>query len=490
MIDMFMETVIVLSLVCAAAVAVLFFMFVFFRSRSREEIAEKDSRIKSLEGDLARLSSELGECRGQLIRKESEIEAQKSIYENRVNSYERDISGMKENYEKSIREMKESHRESLERQVSALQAEMTARTEQILKEREAELSKKAESVFSTITSSLGKDLEQMKRSFDENRQAHITSSASLKTHLEDAVRHLREQTENIGNKADHLANALRGKNKMQGCWGETILNNIFIQEGLVEGRDYDKEATLRDDMGIAIINEESGRKMRPDFILHYPDNTDIIVDSKVSLDAFSDYYAAEDPAVRDDAAKRNLRAIREQVDKLSSKRYWENLPAGRKTLDYVIMFIPNYGAMQLAKSLDPDIFRDSYRKNVLITTEETIMPFLRMIRAAWVNYEQVRNQEKIVKAAQNMIERVAEFSTAHAEMGEKLQAAVKCFEKCDSKLRDGGRSIVQSAKQVVGFGIAVNPKKRLPSLAGSLSESEPDESGSEQETVTDGESAE
>ena len=130
------------------------------------------------------------------------------------------------------------------------------------------------------------------------------------------------------------------------------------------------------------------------------------------------------------------------------------------------MFIPNYGALQLAKTLAPDIFREAYNQGVLLTTEETLMPFLRMIRIAWTNYDQARNQEKIVKAAQAMIDRVADFAAAHAAMGKKLEEATREYEACSAKIRESGQSILVSAHQLVKLGIPKNPKKPLPEIEG------------------------
>jgi DNA recombination protein RmuC len=149
---------------------------------------------------------------------------------------------------------------------------------------------------------------------------------------------------------------------------------------------------------------------------------------------------------------------------LAAKRYQDYIREGYKTLDYVIMFIPNYGALQLAKTLAPDIFREAYNQGVLLTTEETLMPFLRMIRIAWTNYDQARNQEKIVKAAQAMIDRVADFAAAHAAMGRKLEEATKEYEACSAKIRESGQSILVSAHQLVKLGIPKNPKKPLPEI--------------------------
>ena len=399
----------------------------------------------------SRYGKALNGVENQLIAAQGEVKSLTALRENDLASHE-----------KSVMLLKEAHDAALKQQISAIRAEMTAETERLLKQREEELSRKAEETFKTISGSLDKDMKEMKEAFDAQKKSHTESSASLKEQLEGAVRNLAAQTRDIGQKADNLASALKGQNKMAGCWGETILYNMLIEEGMVEGRDFDKEETLRDAMGIIVLNEDSGKRMRPDFILHYPDKTGLIIDSKVSLDAYSDWCAAEDEDVKADAARRNLTAIQTQIKSLSTKRYQDYIREGYKTLDYVVMFIPNYGALQLAKTLSPDVFRDAYNLGVLLTTEETLMPFLRMIRIAWTNYDQARNQEKIVKAAQAMIDRVADFASAHAAMGKKLEEAVKEYEKCSAKIGDSGQSILVSANQLVKLGIPKNPKKPLP----------------------------
>ena len=199
--------------------------------------------------------------------------------------------------------------------------------------------------------------------------------------------------------------------------------------------------------------------MRPDFILHLPDNNDIVIDAKVSLSAFSDYVESEDADVRAGAARRNAEAVREQAKRLARKGYERYLRPGRRMLDYVVMFVPNYPALQLAYNEDPSLWRDAYAKGVLITSEETLMPFLRMISIAWTHVEQVRNQQQIIASAQMMIDRVADFAKAHAEMGNKLKDAQECYDRCADKLKDSGRSIVQSARQIVKLGVPKNKHK-------------------------------
>lgn len=384
---------------------------------------------------------------GRLVASREALKAAEALREGEARAHERTLEMLKEQFD---------------RQLSSIRSEMTAETELLLKQREESLQKQAEETFKNLAGPLGRDLKAMQESFDAQKRSQTEGSASLKTAVEQAVKHLQEQTTSIGTKADNLAQALKGQNKMAGIWGETILYNMLVSEGMVEGRDFDKEETLRNAIGSVVLNEDSGKRMRPDYILHYPDKTEVIVDAKTSMEALSDWYSSEDAAVKEDAARRNLAAIRAQIKDLSGKRYQSYIREGYKTLDFVIMFIPNYGALQLAKSLESGIFEEAYRQGVLLTTEETLMPFLRIIRVAWTNYDHARNQEKIMKAAQTMIDRVADFSKAHAAMGKKLREAMDEYDACSAKIGESGQSILVSANQLIKLGVPRNPKKPLP----------------------------
>lgn len=364
--------------------------------------------------------------------------------------------------EKALRLLRETQDAALKQQMEGIRSQMTAETEKLLKQREEAISKKAEETFKTITGGLGKDIKTMQEAFEAQKESQNKGTAQMKEAMEQAVKNLQNQTSSIGAKADNLASALKGQNKTAGGWGEVILYNMLVNEGMVEGRDFDREETLRDALGQTVHNEDSSKRMRPDYILHYPDKTEVIIDAKVSLDAYSDWFAAEDPAAKDEAAQRNLQAIRTQIKDLSGKRYPHYIREGYRTLDYVVMFVPNYGSLQLAKSLAPNLFNEAYSQGVLLATEETLMPFLRMIRIAWTNYDQVRNQEKIIKAAQNMIDRVYDFSKAHATMGEKLHDALKQYDAVSAKIDESGQSILTSARQLIKLGVPKNPKKPLP----------------------------
>ena len=312
-----------------------------------------------------------------------------------------------------------------------------------------------------LTGGLDKDIKEMKDAFDAQKKAHAEESSSIKTQFEQTVRHLKEQTDAIGTQAGDLANALKGQNKMQGIFGETILENLLQAEGLRPGRDYETEFWLRDKAGNIIHNDLTDKKMRPDFALHYPDSTDVILDAKVSLTALSDYFSADSDAARADAARRNLQSVLSHVQELAGKEYQKYI-VGRRTLDYVIMFIPNYGAWQLAKQEDPEIFTKALAQNVLITTEETLLPFLRLIRSAWVQKEQMENMSQIVSGAQKMLDRVALFSEKNAEVENALRQTLRKMEENSKRLVEGRQSIARAAQEVLDCGVSPSPGKSLP----------------------------
>ena len=395
------------------------------------------------------------------VRKDAQLRTSEALRESEKAQHERAMDEVKAGHEKAIAELKEGQQKAIDAARTALALE----NEKTLKAREEALKQEAAETMKTITGGLDRNIQEMKAAFEAQKKSQAEESSAIKTQFAETVRHLKEQTDTIGNKAETLASALKGQNKMQGIFGETILENILKAEGLREGHDYDAEFWLRDKKGDLIRNEENGKHMRPDFALHFPDDTDILIDSKVSLSALADYFEAETPEERADASRRNLESIQNHIKELTGKEY-QKYVVGRKTLDYVIMFIPNYGAYQLAKQEDPEVFAEAFRQNILITTEETLIPFLRLIRTAWVQMEQMENITEIVKAAEDMVERVGLFCRYNAALEKDLEDVLSGFRENTNRLVDGKQSIVKAAYRAIGHGITPPAgKNALPALS-------------------------
>ena len=271
-----------------------------------------------------------------------------------------------------------------------------------------------------------------------------------------------KRTVEIGAEADKLATALRGESKVQGNWGELILDELLQGQGLQEGVHYDKQATLRDQQGKVLVHEESGKRMIPDTVLHYPDGKDAIIDSKVSLTAFVDYQNAETDEAREEAAQRHLRSVRQHVTELARKDYSAYIKAPRQALNYVIMFVPNEGALQLALAQEPLLWREAFAKGVFITGEQNLTAALRIIQIAWTQMLQERNQEAIFDTARMLLDRVADYVKYMDEVGRKLQDAQTAFVKASDKLRDGRQSVVGASNKLIKLGAKTSAGKKLP----------------------------
>ena len=424
-----MNAVILISIIAAAILVALVIVWILTSAAAR-----------------SRFAAALAAKEAEVIKKEAEVGTAQAL-----------LQSEREQHAKALEELKTSQQEA----IAAAKTALALENEKALKAREEALKNEAAETLKTVTGGLDKDIREMKLAFDAQKKAHTEDSASIKTQFEETVKNLRAQTESIGSQAENLAKALKGGNKMQGIFGETVLENILKAEGLRPGHDYDTEFWLRDKDGQLLVNEETGKRLRPDFALHFPDDTDVLIDSKVSLSALSDYFAADTDEARADAARRNLESVIAHVRELTGKEY-QKFVKSRKTLDYVIMFIPNYGAYQLAKQSDPELFSKAFAQNVLITTEETLIPFLRLIRTAWVQKEQMENVAEIVDAAQRMVDRVALFCEDNAKLQKSLEDVLEDFKSNTSRLVDGRQSIVRAALDVASRGIKPT-KRELPS---------------------------
>lgn len=418
------------------------------------------------EKETARVRIEEGERRYNELKasdeeKYAELKAtSEEKYETLKESDEKRYRELKDGYEKSLKDLATRQDDALQKQLSAIKAEVKSQSEDALKARQEELSKRADETFKSITEPLEKELKNMKESFENNQKTQTETSATLKEHLKNAVENLEKQTANIGSKADNLADALRSKNKIQGDFGETILEELMQKEGFEKGVSYDTQFAIKG---------ENANSMRPDMVVHFPDNSDVIIDSKVDLKALADWCDAGSDEEKKAASERNLKAFKEQIDLLSKKDYaanYKNYFEGKKRcLDFVLMFVPIYNAYQLAKIEDPGIWRYAYSRNVMIVTEETLVPFLRMVVLTWRNALQIKNMTKIVEAAERMVSRVNSFAGDFGSFRAKFDALAKTYDACDKKLRDSGQSIIKSAYDVISYGVKSKADyKKLPEL--------------------------
>ena len=358
------------------------------------------------------------------------LQAQEEMHAGRIKDMEKMAAQAQANYDKALAQMKET-----------VVASMTAETEKLLRKREKELSEGNQSTMDGILKPLKESICAMEKAMKDNASSHLETTTKLSEQLKNAVREMQEKTSDVGRKADSLSEALTGRPKVQGCFGENFLEAILAGEGLQEGKHYSREAA----------NEDLSR---PDFVFHFKDGyeeKDLVVDSKVSLTAFVDYMNATTPEDKASALDRHLKSVRKHIDELSRKEYAKK--RAKSFADYVLMFMPRDMAFRVALEADPMLWQEAYQKNVLIATEQTIMPFLKIIQLTWNKFQQDTNTQKITIAAQNMIDRVGAFYDAYIDLGKKLKSVTTAYNSGVSKLKEGGQSITTSAKQVMELGV-------------------------------------
>ena len=335
-----------------------------------------------------------------------------------------------------------------ETQIKALKSELQNTTERLLQQREDSLVKTNDIHLNAILNPLKNEIEGMKKSMVDN----IKTNSENKASLEKAIEGLMKRTQDIGNDANNLAKALKNESKTQGNWGELILENILEKSGLTEGEHYEKQSAIKDSKGNSIFHDETGSRLIPDIVVHYPDNKDLIIDSKVSLTAFVDYCNAADESEKSIALKRHLNSLRNHCKELQKKNYSSYIKSPRISLDYVIMFVPNESAMQLALYEDASLWREAFENGVFITSEQNLLALLRMIQLAWAQVKQARNQQEVFEAVNKLLDRVGEFIKRYEDLGKKIEYLKNSYDDTRSKLYSGNQSVVKAAEKLIDMG--------------------------------------
>ena len=366
--------------------------------------------------------------------------------------YERQLEEQKVQQE----ELKARQKEQLEEQLRLIKAEMNAASEKILKEREQQLSATNEQQLSGILNPLRENLRLMKEAVEKSGHQQTVTMERLDASIKENLR----QAQQVGERADKLAQALTSKNKMQGNFGELRLKQLLEEMGLEEGLQFEEQTTLRDEQGRAICDEEEGHRLVPDVILHFPDQRDVVIDSKMSFTAFQDYYNAQSDEERAAALHRHIVSVRNHVNDLSRKNYSRYVRDGRQPLDFVMMYVFSESALQLALSNDPTLWKDAYDRGVVIAGSQSLFIMLRVLEMSWKQVRQVENQQEIMRTASQIVDRVQQFYERFLKVDEQLHKTGEAFDELKRSTASSGMSITTAAVKLLKYGAQENPKRR------------------------------
>jgi DNA recombination protein RmuC len=267
--------------------------------------------------------------------------------------------------------------------------------------------------------------------------------------LHHEITSLKSLNEQMSKDAINLTKALKGDSKKRGTWGEVILERVLEVSGLKNGREYETQGSFRD---------ESGKLFYPDVVVHLPDKKDVVIDSKVSLNAYERYCSAEDENERKQALNEHIASIRNHIAGLQGKNYSELVKVN--SLDMVLMFVPIEPALMLALEHDENLYQDAFRKGIFLVSPSTLTMNLHIIHNMWRYEYQNRNAQQIAKSAADMYEKFVGFVEALEDVGDKLDKAQSAYRTAHNRLSDGKGNLIKRAEDMRKLGLETG--KRLP----------------------------
>lgn len=406
--------------------------------------------------------------RDRNVKRESELKETfekqladfKASYETQIaelkTSHEKQLEQTKEGAEKQIEALKQMNREQIDSQIKLIKEQMQTTSEEVLKRRQEELGERNKEQVSKIIDPLQQSLKDMQEAFDKSKEQQNEAL----TRLDETIKINMQKSAQLGETADRLTRALTGEVKVQGNFGELKLKQLLEDLELKEGEQFDTQETLRDKAGKTAKGED-GKGLIPDFILHFPNNRHVVVDSKMSLTDYERYMNAEDGTTeKSDYLKAHIASVRAQVKRLAKKEYTKYLPSGYNRLNFAIMYVPIEGALNLALLNDNSLWREAYDEGVLILGPQTMYMNLRVLEMMWTQVRQLQNQQDMMNAANTVIDRVQDFGIRFMEVESSMNDTIKKISKLKITTADSGPSIITAAKNLIKAGAKENKKKK------------------------------
>lgn len=466
----------------------------------REQVASLEARLKEKDSTVARMTDEIRELTSQRDVQKAKadnavqtIAMQKEDFENQLRrqkeqhdvlladhktsyekqiaelriSYDRQVAELRDNFntqlaqtkesaEKQIEALKTMNREQVDSQLKLIKEQMQTTSEEVLKRRQDELGERNKEQVSKIIDPLQQSLKDMQEAFNKSK---LQQNEAL-TRLDETIKINMQKSAALGETADRLTRALTGEVKVQGNFGELKLKQLLEDLELKEGEQFDTQETLRDKAGRSARGDD-GKGLVPDFILHFPNNRHVVVDSKMSLTDYERYMnAADGTPEKSEYLKAHIASVRAQVRRLARKEYTKFLPDGYNKLNFAIMYVPIEGALNLALLNDDTLWRESYDEGVMILGPQTMYMNLRVLEMMWTQVRQLKNQQVMIDAANQVIDRVQDFGVRFMDVETSMNDTIKKMTKLKITTADSGPSIITAARKLLKAGAKENQRKK------------------------------
>jgi len=428
-----MEIVVAILIVLVVAVYLIY--------TANRRVEELKSEKNSLDQRLIQAQSENAALQQSVSTLQTELSVSRSQLDMVTAQAEKDGATRQEQFNTELKLAREQMRSQFEK-------EMEVRTESLKRTNSEQME--------IIVGPLKKELEQLRTLVNSSTEEQTKQTTALEASIKAVFEHDKERDKTTQN----LANALKNRGKVQGDWGEQVLENILRDSGLREGEEYEKQANVKG---------EEGQNERPDVIVKGAEGSRIIIDSKVSLTAYTDYVGAETDEERRQASKENYDSIWRHVCELSAKKYYQDV---EKAMPIVLMFVPNEGSYILAMNRDPQLGVKAYKKGVLIINPTNLMVVLRLMFLTWQNTRQEKNNKDILEAAAKIYEKYCTFADSYIALGSQLSTAQNTYTRGMQQLKDGRGNFSKQLEGLLAYG--VTPSKRIPEKMASTSNDDDD----------------
>ncbi|WP_440426403.1 DNA recombination protein RmuC [Prevotella sp.] len=429
-----------------------------FKASYEKQIEEIKQEAKS---HLQKQEADAEEYRRTETQRNAEaIANMKQAYETQIaelkDSHDKQLAQAKDGAERQIEALKLMNKEQVDSQLKLIKEQMQTTSEEILKRRQEELGERNKEQVSKIIDPLQQCIKDMQEAFDKTKE----QQSEALTRLDETIKINMQKSAALGETADRLTRALTGEVKVQGNFGELKLKQLLEDLELKEGEQFDTQETLRDKTGKTAKGDD-GRGLIPDFILHFPNNRHVVVDSKMSLTDYERYMNAEDGTPeKTEYLKSHITSMRAQVKRLAKKEYTKYLPSGYNKLNFAIMYVPIEGALNLTLLNDNTLWREAYDQGVMILGPQTMYMNLRVLEMMWTQVRQLKNQQAMMDAANTIIDRVQDFGIRFMDVESSMNDTIKKISKLKITTADSGASIITAAKKLLKAGAQENKKKK------------------------------
>lgn len=412
------------------------------------------SRIHEMIASIATANASLEASNRLLAERSAEIEKLKKDlcnHQAQITNDTRELATERAGKD-ALREKLETQKREIEEMGKKFNTEFENIANRILETKTDKFTKLNKENLNAILEPLGKNIEEFKKTVNET----YVKESRERFSLGEKVKELALLNQQISDEAKNLTRALKGESKTQGCWGEMILETILEKSGLRKDEEYFMEHQLLDEKGSPLRSDSEGKKMRPDAVIKYPDNRSVIIDSKVSLVAFTRYSDSNDPSEQKLFLSEHIASVKSHIEELNCRGYDDY----DKALDFVMMFIPSESAYIAALQADPELWNYAYKKRILLLNPTNLITSLKLIADLWKREYHNRNAQLIADRGARLFDKFSLFVENMKDIGKHIDKAKEAYSESFSQLSTGKDNLVLQATKLKSLGI--KNKKELP----------------------------